>query len=103
MPREFGERFNPDEKESSPKEEKEPTNIIEYYEQDLKNKGEELEWLEIRKEALKDIIERTDSTKEDLINFLKDELKEFDIQARVIKSMMNLTEQRLAEKRTKEE
>ncbi len=79
-----------------PEEKKEPANIVEYVEyceRDLQKKEKMIEWLEIKKEALKDFKNLT----EDDLNFL---IKEFEIEIKVNKSMIELTKQRLAEKKT---
>lgn len=80
-------------------EKKEPKNIIEYFEQDICKKEEEIEWLEVRKKALEDIIERSKNLPENILEILENEIKEFEIEIRVNKSIVELTRQRLAEKK----
>ncbi len=91
------EEYNPE--ETKPKEEKEPANIIEYFEQDLRGKEKSIEWLETEKKKLEDIIKENKDLTKGILDFFEEEIKEFEIEIRVNKSMMELTKQRLAEKR----
>lgn len=95
MPK-FGE-YNPG--KIKPEEKKEPANIIEYCEQDLREKEKSIEWLEIEKKKLEDIIKENEDLTEGVSSLLKEEVKEFEIEIRVNKSMMELTKQRLADKK----